>query len=83
MIHCLTFNVSIFAKIYLLLPLLAPLPELLTPLGLAVTLHVLLGLLLFVEFLLAFLRLLYHALNPLTLFIIKVLLTLGLHPRAS
>jgi hypothetical protein len=56
MIHCLTFNVSIFAEIYLLLPLLAPLPELPTPVCLAVTLHVLFSLLLLVEFLFAFLR---------------------------
>ena len=83
MIHRLTFNVSIFAEIYLLLPLLAPLPELFTPVCLAITLHVFLSLVLLVEFLLAFLRFLLHALNPLTLLIIKIIFALGLHPRAS
>lgn len=83
MIHLFAFNVSISTKFNLLLPLLAPFCELISAMSLAATLQVLLSLLLLIELLLAFLCLLQNTLDSLAFLIIKVVLSLGLHPGAS
>jgi hypothetical protein len=83
MIHLFAFNVCIPTEFYFLLSLLTPFLELLTPMSLAIAFQIFLLILLLVELLLAFLSFLLHTIYPLTFFIVKIVVTLGLHPWAS